>query len=143
MDRIPGELVSLLIVIGYLLYTLVVQWTARRRQRSAKERRAEPRDQGAAAPAAKPAATVPDWERFGRTQRSMKARPSELDALGRARRREVPPPPTAPGSVETRRWRARGLVGSRRDLRTAIVLMTVLGPCRALQDEERRDRDTI
>jgi hypothetical protein len=60
-------------------------------------------------------------------------------------RRAAPSEPTA-RRVETRaaesvslpRRRAQNLFRSRRDLRHAIVVMTVLGPCRALEPHDRR-----
>jgi hypothetical protein len=61
------------------------------------------------------------------------------------RARTLPPPatmsrrgtplPTAPPPVATRQ-NAPGRLGSRREIRRSIVLMTILGPCRALDPPE-------
>jgi hypothetical protein len=53
----------------------------------------------------------------------------------------TPPPvpsvrPAPPLPAETRRGAAPSRLGDRSDLRRAIVLMAVLGPCRALEREE-------
>jgi hypothetical protein len=45
--------------------------------------------------------------------------------------------PAPPAPVEARRRSPRPALGDRADLRRAIVLMAVLGPCRALEREER------
>jgi hypothetical protein len=48
--------------------------------------------------------------------------------------------PSPPLPVETRRRSPRPRLGGPSDLRRAIVLMAVLGPCRALEHEESASR---
>jgi hypothetical protein len=45
-----------------------------------------------------------------------------------------------PQPLRRMRYTRRSLVGSRRELRRAIVLMTVLGPCRATESSQRPSR---
>lgn len=47
--------------------------------------------------------------------------------------RRPPPPPPRAGPRRGYRYTRRELLGTRRDLRKAIVLMTVLGPCRGAE----------
>lgn len=48
--------------------------------------------------------------------------------------------PSPPSPVETRRRAPRPRLGGPSDLRRGIVLMAVLGPCRALEHEESASR---
>jgi hypothetical protein len=80
-----------------------------------------------------------DWEEetFGRGHR--RAAPPPLREPVRARRAEAPlvAPAVAP-SVARRRAEARSFLTGRRNLRRAVIAMTVLGPCRAQQPHEFR-----
>jgi hypothetical protein len=62
--------------------------------------------------------------------------PAELPPQPVAAPRPAPPPAPAVPVTERRLLRMR--LGSRTDLRRAIVLMTVLGPCRAHDLDQRR-----
>jgi len=50
----------------------------------------------------------------------------------------APAPAPAPPSVRPRRHAVHGLFASQQDLRRAVIAMTVLGPCRALEPPEQR-----
>jgi hypothetical protein len=69
-----------------------------------------------------------------------KTPPVELIASAGARTTRVESSPALPSSP--RRHRAQTLFANRRDLRRAIILLTVLGPCRAADEpaaSARRD----
>lgn len=57
------------------------------------------------------------------------ALPASASAPPRERAQVVPPDPILVPS--RRRWSRRTLLGTRRDVRRAMIAMTVLGPCRA------------
>jgi hypothetical protein len=44
---------------------------------------------------------------------------------------QVPQPPTVSTPLSERRFIKRSLLGAQRDVRRGIIMMTVLGPCRA------------
>jgi len=136
MDRLPTELLYLLLIAGYLLYNLVTSTIARRRERAAGTgTQSDPAtEREPVATSRSPLAVPPAVEGFGRTPRSSEGQVSEIATLDRIR--ETRPPlvrthrsnPSRPSGVR------RSLAG-RQSLRQAIVAMTVLGPCRALEDE--------
>ncbi len=76
-----------------------------------------------------------DMRGFGRTQRRPAHVPRAEAAIDRTW--PVEPAPTT-ATQGHRHTAARALLGNRRDLRRAIVVMTVLGPCRSLEASERR-----
>lgn len=125
MERFPVELLYVLAIVGFFLFNYIAQRAARRRQQQEEAQ--------AAQPAAPPAEEELLEELWGRTRA-----PAPVPALTAA-----PParPPALPVAAEPpaarRRSSLRGLLKDKRDLRRAIVLMTVLGPCRAQEPPER------
>ena len=110
-----------LIIAGFLLFN----YLARRLAQKAREQQEAAEQAAAQAPPAEAEGEFEDvWGRSPAVQ------PATIHA--REPRAPVPvvasPPPAA----------TRGLFRTRQDLRHAIVLMTVLGPCRALEPHERR-----
>ena len=111
-------------------------------QRAAARRRPPPPQDEIQAPA--PAADLPTAAELWRQLRTItngpapraSARSLEAGAPPREWSREQverrPPRPPA-GPARRHRYTRRELLGSRRDLRQAIVLMTVLGPCRGAE----------
>lgn len=86
--------------------------------------------------ASRPAETrPPDGVTVRRPQRPLgePAMPARTPPVAYAQ--PSPPPP-----VEARRRAPRPLLGGPSDLRRGIVLMAVLGPCRALEHEESASR---
>lgn len=126
MERFPVELLYVLIFLGIVLFNFVAQRAARRRQQA---------DQVQGRPAAQPEpppAEEPLLEDvWGRTAAPAPAATPVLVPRP-APRRVAPPPPR-------RRHPVRMLLKDKRDLRRAVILMMVLGPCRA-QEPPERDR---
>lgn len=124
----PAELLLYgFLVVAVILFNLVMQLLARR---------SRPPAEGAPPP------VPPDL-----ASRRPAPLPSPEEFWGRLPEAVQPPAPPAARSAATPRdqrpWaRERAvspLLGSRQDLRRAVVLMTVLGPCRALAPYEGPD----
>ena len=120
MDRFPSELLYILVFAGIVLFNAVQ--AMRRRQRQAEE--------AAAPPEPPPAADEPLEDIWGR-----RAAPAPVPAPAMAERPapDVPAEPAAPRRMHP----VRALLREPRDLRRAVVLTMVLGPCRALEPPER------
>lgn len=116
MQGFPVELLYVLAIIGFVLFNILGQRAARRRQR-------EEAAQAPAETAQAPAEEQLLEDIWGRTPV-----PAPQGAL-------VPTqplaPPAPPRVVERRMHPVRALLKDPRDLRRAVVLMMVLGPCRA------------
>ena len=136
MERIPVELIYVLVFLGIVLFNFVMQQAARRRQQQ------EQAAQGDAQPAEPPQPEPqPDEEMI----EDIWGRPPPRAAV------IATPAPTAPPArpayTETRHPQpqarrlhpVRALLTERHDLRRAVVLSMVLGPCRAQEppDEQR------
>jgi hypothetical protein len=124
MERIPTELLYVLAFLAIILFNFIAQRAARRRQQ--QEQAEEP-----APPEPAPAEDAPLEDIWGRT-----AAPAPASA-------PVVAPRPAPAAVRAEPPRprrlhpARALLKDKRDLRRAVVLMMVLGPCRAQEPPER------
>ena len=111
----PDLLIYILIIGGIVLFNFLTQRAAaRRRQEEAAAKQAE-------APA--PDEPLPDL--WGRTQ----AAPMDESLPKPAR---VAAPPIVAQQVRRRRSGTRALLQGTQNLRHAMVVLTVLGPCRAL-----------
>ena len=128
MERIPVELIYVLVFLGIVLFNFVMQQAARRRQQ--QEQAAEPLEEP----------------------------PPEEDEIPEDIWGRPPPPPpviASPAPVapparvsytETRHPQpqarrmhpVRALLKERHDLRRAVILSMVLGPCRAQEPPEQR-----
>lgn len=129
MERIPTELIYVLVFLGLVVFNFVVQQMARRRQQEAAGQEAQPEEP-----------PVPEDEPLEDLWgRSPAPAPEPVRAPV-----VVPRPVRSPGAAQapTQRPRhpVRVLLQSKRDLRRAAVLMTVLGPCRAQEPPEQRTR---
>ena len=129
---------------GLFLAMLVLNFVM---QRAAARKRVPPparRPQQPAAPAGRPSAA----ELWGQLRKITEA--AEAKAAARAEWAEVPPegfreiverpepaPAAPPAPPRQRPYTRRNLLSSRSDLRKAIVLMTVLGPCRGAESPPR------
>ena len=114
-----------LIFLGFLLLNNVMQAVKRARQQQEEER--AQRQESAPPPEDEPLEYI--WGR--RPQPDLPAAATHLEPAPRV---EIAAPP----AVSPRRPAPTSLFGSRQDLRHAIVVMTVLGPCRALEPDDRR-----
>ena len=116
MQGFPVELLYVLAIIGFVLFNILGQRAARRRQQ----------EQAAQAPAAPPPVVevAPLEEIWGRI-------PPPAPVPAPLPQPLAAPTPPAPPARRRRLHPARALLKDPRDLRRAVVLMMVLGPCRA------------
>src|SRR5688572_2788835 len=123
MERFPVELLYVLGFIAIVLFNYIARRAASRRQQ--QEQAEQP-----VAPEPAPVADAPLEDIWGR---SAAAAPAPVPLVA-----PRPAPPAA--RAEPRRPRrihpARALLKDKRDLRRAVVLMMVLGPCRAQEPPE-------
>jgi len=127
MPKSGSELLFLgLIIAGFMLFNYVAQRLAKK----AREQQAAAAAQPAADAEAPPRGDEPLEELWGRVPAPRPAAPEPV-APPAAAAHAAPP-------VPSRRRSGARLFHTRRDLRQAIVVMTVLGPCRALEPHERR-----
>ena len=129
MDRFPVEILYVLVFLGIVLFNFLSQLAARRRQQEEQARAGEPPEAAAEPPF--PAEPEPLEDVWGRVPA-----PAPVAAMP-----PVAAPRSAPllASASTRRAHpARALLRDRSDLRRAVVLMMVLGPCRAQDPPEGR-----
>jgi hypothetical protein len=122
MERFPSELLYVLAFLAIILFNFIAQRAARRRQQQAQAEESVP-----PAPAPIEEETLEDI--WGRTA----AAPSAAAAVPRPAPAPVRPEPPLPRRVHP----VRALLKDKRDLRRAVVLMMVLGPCRAQEPPER------
>jgi hypothetical protein len=123
MERFPVELLYVLAFVGFILFNYMIQKAARRRRQEEQTQEAE-----------KEAAPPPDEpldDIWGRTRAPVPA-PAPVLAP-RAAPLPVPAAPPAPRRAHP----VRALLKDKRDLRRAVILMMVLGPCRAQEPPER------
>ena len=118
MERFPVELLYVLGFIAIVLFNYIAQRAARRRQEE---------EQAQAQPAPPPVEEPLLEDIWGRT-------PAPAPVL-------APRPATLPNAAQPpaprRTHPVRALLHDRRDLRRAVVLMMVLGPCRSQEPRER------
>jgi hypothetical protein len=121
-------LIYALLVVGFALFSFIGQRAAKRAQQ--QEQQTAQEQQAPHSPEAGLLEHV--WG-----QRSQAALPAA--AAPAAATRSVEAIPAAATLPARRRAALSALLRSKQDLRDAIVVMTVLGPCRALQPHESRD----
>ncbi len=116
MDRFPVEIIYVLVFLGFVLFNVLTQMARRRKQAEA------PADEPPS-----PATDEPLEDVWGRV-------PPPAPAAA--------PPPVAASLIAPapprRAHPVRALLRDRSDLRRAVVLMMVLGPCRAQDPPEQR-----
>ena len=119
MERFPVELLYVLGFLALVLFSYLAQRAARRREQQEKA-------QAAVAPAPPSVEEELPEEIWGRT-----VTPPPPPPVPALLPRSAPPP--APRRLHP----VRALLKDKRDLRRAVVLMMVLGPCRADESPER------
>jgi hypothetical protein len=131
MERLPAELIYIIIFIGIVLFNVFTQRAARRRQA----------EQAAQAPPADALEEPPADEMiledvWGRRPEPPPSHPPVY--APRPPSAVAPPaaPPTAGKGAGRPRHPVRALLAGKHDLRRAVVLTMVLGPCRS---QERGD----
>lgn len=127
----PEQLLVFLLIAAVWLAGAIAQWLkARREQQSRPRAETEPREPVRELEERLPprVRTIP--AEVSRRPRAALAVPAERPPSAVAAAAPVRPLPA--------RRRARVSLGGAADLRRAVVLMTVLGPCRALERDARR-----
>ena len=120
MDRFPVEIIYVLAFLGFVLFNVLTQMARRRRQEEA------PADEPPS-----PAADEPLEDVWGRVPAPAPVAAMPPVAAPRPAPLPAPAPPRLAHPV-------RALLRDRSDLRRAVVLMMVLGPCRAQDPPEQR-----
>jgi len=122
MERFPAEFLYILVFLAIVLFSAVQ--AIRRRHQQAEEQAAE----------RPPAEDEPLEDVWGRAPASAPA-PAPAPVIVPS-----PPPPVvrAEPPAPRRLHPVRALLKDRRDLRRAVVLMMVLGPCVSQEPPERR-----
>jgi hypothetical protein len=125
MERFPIELLYVLAFFGFILFNHLMRKAARRRKQ----------DEPPQAPEVEPPTAAPPEEPlddyWGRTSVPAPATAPATTA------RPAPPPPPAAAPARRRAHPVRALLNDKRDLRRAMILAMVLGPCRAQEPPER------
>lgn len=117
-----------LVIAGFLLFNYFMQ---RMSQRAQEQERAQAREAASPQPEDEPLEDI--WSR-SRASVAAPPEPMPVDALAPAPDAEAPA--DAPRKAH-RSAAARRLFRTRQDLRRGVVIMTVLGPCRALDPPGR------
>jgi len=125
METFPEELIYILIFGAILLFQYVMQRFARRRQSEAPQE--EPLPQEEPIPQEEPLPEI-----WGRAPAIPAGSPVLVERVGRSKAL------AAAVAIPRRRPAVRSLLGGRRELRRAIVIMTILGPCRAQEPPDIR-----
>jgi len=123
MERLPVELLYVLGFIAIVLFNFIAQRAARRRQQE------EPAEAPIPSPPPAVEEELPE-DYWGRT-------PTPPAPAAVPVPRPAPPPVLAEPPRPRRVHPVSALLNDRRDLRRAVVLMMVLGPCRAQEPPER------
>jgi len=126
VEGFPVELLYVLAFAGFILFNYLVSRAARRRQ---QEEQAQAEAEAAAQPAPPPAEEEPFEDYWGRAAAPAPAPPPAVVV-------SQPIRPAPPAPAPRRLHPARALLRDKRDLRRAVVLMMVLGPCRAQEPLE-------
>ncbi|HEX2198994.1 MAG TPA: hypothetical protein VHG88_10285 [Burkholderiales bacterium] len=122
MERFPVELLYALAIVGFFLFNMLAQRAARRRQREEQAAQPEP-----------VVAEEPLEDIWGRTPQ-----PAPVPAPVLTQIELAPPPPPRVSTAPPRMHPMRALLNDPRDLRRAVALMMVLGPCRAQEPPDER-----
>jgi hypothetical protein len=106
------QMLIILLIFGFLLFSMLVEWLKRRQRQASREIRPTVPP----APVRAPMPVPPRAVGARRPRAESRGTPQPLDAA---------PPGRSP--------RAYAYIRNRREVRRGIVLMTILGPCRALE----------
>jgi hypothetical protein len=119
MQGLPTELLYLLIFGAVLLFNFFTQRAARRRQAEAQQQQEEAQDDPA------PDEPIPDF--WGRAPGSLETFPVPATPAEPIHRPALP----IDSAVRRRkRFSKASLFGTKRDVQNAVVIATILGPCR-------------
>jgi hypothetical protein len=117
-----------LFVVGILVFNYLMQQAAKRAREQQEQEQAQQQQATPSPPEDEPLEDI--WGH--RRQANLPATAAPVEPP-----RRVEPVATSP-AIALRRIAPRALFRSKQDLRHAIVVMTVLGPCRALEPHDRR-----
>jgi len=129
MERFPVELIYLIVFAGFVLFNWLTQAARRRRQQ--EQAQAEEENPEAAGP---PASEAEPLENIWGRARAPEPAPAPAPAPAV---RPAPPPLRHVPPAARRLHPVRRLLNDRHDLRRAVILSMVLGPCRAQQPPEQ------
>jgi hypothetical protein len=129
MERFPTELLYVLAFLAIIVFNFITQRAARRRQQQEQAEQALAPEPAPVKQA--PVEQAPLEDIWGR---SAAAAPAPVAVVAP---RPAPPAARAEPRLPRRIHPARALLKDKRDLRRAVVLMMVLGPCRAQEPPER------
>jgi hypothetical protein len=128
MERFPIELLYVLAFFGFILFNYLMQKAARRRKQ----------DEPPQAPEAEPQAAAPDEPLDDYWGRARVPAPATAPATAPAvTARPAPLPVLAAAPARRRAHPVRALLNDKRELRRAVILAMVVGPCRAQEPPER------
>jgi hypothetical protein len=123
MERFPVELIYLVVFAGFVLFNWLAQQATQRRQQEEQARAGEPAQEPDEPPPFEAEPDPPEFNNWGR-------RPAAGPAPAPAPVPDARPSLAAP-SVARRPHPVRELLKGRSDLRRAVILAMVLGPCLA------------
>jgi hypothetical protein len=125
MNNLPPELIYLLIFGAFALFQFLLKRFAKRRQSEALEEKPLPQEE-----------PIREEEPLPEIWGRLPAIPAVATALvERVARSQAL---VASATITRRRSAARSLLGTKLDLRRTIVIMTILGPCRAQEPPDNR-----
>jgi hypothetical protein len=132
MNGFPAELIYALVFGAILLYQYLMK-------RFGPQQQPDEAPQEAPLPQEKP---IPREESFSESWGRAAAIPSVSPAAAtsdiRFGRSEAPRATVALAGRRSRRFSRRALMGTRREVQNAIVIATILGPCRAYEPHDIR-----
>jgi len=124
MDKLPAELIYILVFIAIVLFQYVMKRFGPQRQPDEVPQEAPP-------PQQRPAAQeefLPDiWGRAPAVPAVLPVTAASDIRFGRTAM------PGGPAPLPGRRFSRKSLMGNRRDMQNAVVIAAILGPCRALE----------
>ena len=129
MDRLPVEFLYFLAIVGFLVFNHLVQRATRRRQEEAARQAPAPPEEP---PSVEPEHEWSDDNTWGRAPVPASAVMAPAPPEPATRRRLAPAP-----ELRRRVHPVRAMLSDRHELRRAVVLTIVLGPCRAQQAPDR------
>src|SRR3990172_4197764 len=132
MDKLPAELIYILVFAAIVLFQYMMK-------RFGPQQQPDEAPQEAPLPQEKPAAQeelLPDI--WGRAPAVPAVSPLAAASDIRFGRSEAPGATVTLPGHRSRRFSRRALMGNRREVQNAIVVATILGPCRAFEAHDVR-----
>lgn len=122
MNSFPTELIYVLVVAAIVLFQYMMKRFGQQQQQQQQEQQDSAQDERLA--------QIPE-----EVMETPAASPVSSVAVGHFGRAEAP---GASSALPGRRFARRSLMGTRREVQNAIVIATILGPCRAFEPHDVR-----